>query len=329
MPPTVAAAYVLILVFFAALCSGLNIAVMSLNLAELKRKASLGDKRAVRVLPFRRNPHLTLAAILLTNVAFASSAAIVLGDAFNSFVAAIIATLLLVIFAELLPQAIFTKKALTFCSLLTPFLRLITILTYPLAKPLQLVLDRMFGDGSAEAARLHSRRELGLMINEHLGDEASELDEDEVEIIRGALQLSEKQVSSIMTEIRHVFWLTPDALIDSKTIDKIKSASWSRIPVFDKKLKKCYGILLMKDLVDIDFNSKGRKISGLPLHKAKIVGSKTALDTMFRHFIGARSHLIPIEQSGKIIGIITIEDLIEEIIGHEIIDESDRSANRV
>jgi CBS domain containing-hemolysin-like protein len=50
----------------------------------------------------------------------------------------------------------------------------------------------------------------------------------------------------------------------------------------------------------------------------------TALDTMFRKFISARSHLIPVEKDDHIIGIVTIEDLIEEIIGHEIEDESDR-----
>lgn len=246
---------------------------------------------------------------------------------FNGVVAVIGSTLLLVIFSELAPQAFFTKHALDTCSYFSPFLRLIIILTYPISKPLQLMLDRTIG--LQEGQRLHSRRELGLLISDHLGESESELDEDEVEIIRGALQLSEKQVGEIMTDIQHVYWLTPDTEIDDHKIDEIKAASWSRIPVFNKELTKCHGILRMKDLVDIDFDEKSRKVSELNLHPTRTVGSRTALDTMFRKFIGSRTHLMPIEKNDKIIGIITIEDLIEEIIGHEIIDESDHLASRV
>jgi CBS domain containing-hemolysin-like protein len=166
------------------------------------------------------------------------------------------------------------------------------------------------------------------MIGEHLGDDASELDEDEVEIIKGALQLSEKMVGSIMTEIRHVYWLTPDTVLDGRKIDEIKEMSWSRIPILDKKRTEVLGILLMKDLVDIDFDSRPYKVSELPLYPVKPVGSKTALDTMFRKFISAKTHLIPIKKNGDIVGIVTIEDLLEEIIGHEIIDESDIAAQR-
>jgi CBS domain containing-hemolysin-like protein len=62
----------------------------------------------------------------------------------------------------------------------------------------------------------------------------------------------------------------------------------------------------------------------MPLHPVQLVGSMTALDTMFRKFIAAGTHLIPIEKDDAIIGIVTIEDLLEEIVGHEIEDETDR-----
>lgn len=315
---------VIILIIMSAICSGLNIALISLDPSELKRKAKLGNKQAQKLYPYRKNAHLSLASILLANVAFASGAAIILGDNLNGFVAAALSTLLLVIFSELLPQALFTRNALAFCARFTPLLRIMILISYPIAKPLQLVLDKAFGEGGS-TKRLHSRHELGLLITDHLDEPASELDEDEVEIIRGALQLSEKQVVDIMTPIREVFWIGDNQSIDGAMIDMIKNAGYSRIPIFNKKHTLCLGVLLMKDLVDIDFNERPFAIKELQLHRTKPIGSRTALDTMFRHFIAAQTHLMPVTMNDKIIGIVTIEDLIEEIIGHEIIDESDRS----
>lgn len=317
---------VLILIILSAICSGLNISLISLDPTELKRKAKLGDKQAKRVYPLRKNAHLSLAAILLANVAFASGAAILLGDSLNGLLAAGISTVLLVVFSELLPQALFTKNALAVCSKLVPVMKLLVFITYPLAKPLQIMLDRMFGAHGDK--KLHTRNELGLLINDHLGDSTSELDEDEVEIIKGALQLSEKQVVDIMTPIDSVFWIHQTADIDDRMIDKIKDAGFSRIPIFNKSLTKCFGVLLMKELVDIDFDEETIKLSEYKLHTTKSIGSKTALDTMFRHFIAAKTHLMPVTLNNKIVGIVTIEDLIEEIIGHEIVDESDRTFNR-
>lgn len=317
---------VFVLIVFSAICSGLNIALISLDPNELKRKSKLGDKQAKRVYPLRKNAHLSLAAILLANVAFASGAAILLGDSLNGLLAAAISTILLVVFSELLPQALFTKSALSICSRLVPLMRFLVFVTYPLAKPLQLMLDKMFGKHGDK--KLHTRNELGLIINDHLGDSKSELDEDEVEIIKGALQLSEKQVVDIMTPIDNVFWIHQTADIDDQMIDKIKEAGFSRIPIFNKAKSKCFGVLLMKELVDIDFDEETIKLSEYKLHTTTTIGSKTALDTMFRHFIAAKTHLMPVTQNNKIVGIVTIEDLIEEIIGHEIVDESDRTFNR-
>lgn len=311
---------VIILVGMSAICSGLNIALMSLDVGDLSRKASLGNEDARRVLPLRRNSHLSLASILLTNVAVISATSLVLETRLSGWLAGLIGTLLIVLFGEILPQALFARHALDFCSQFSPVLRGMIFVTYPLSKPLQILLDRLFGP---QASTLHNRRELGLMINEHIDAEASDLDEDEVEIMRGALGLSEKRVRDITTPIKNVYWLTPETMIDAERIDEIKARSWSRIPVFDKELTQCYGILLMKDLVDIDFDETPVRVDALPLHPAKLVGNMTALDTLFRKFIGARSHLMPVERDDHVVGIVTIEDLIEEILGHEIEDEAD------
>lgn len=314
-----------ILVGFAAIFSGLNISLMSLSINDLKRKAKLGDARARRVLPIRKNAHLSLAAILFANVAVVSASSLLLEHHFNGWIAGIMTTLLMVVFGEVVPQAIFVKSALKFCSRFAPLIQLVSILTYPASKPLALLLDKLVGQ---ESQQLHTRAELGMLISEHKIGDASELDEDEVEIIQSALQLSEKTVKDIMQPIKQVYWLTNDAMLDAKTVDEITANGYSRVPVFDKKLTQCYGVLLMKDMVDIDFDENPVPVTRFNLHGTRLVGSRTALDTMFRKLGIIRSHLIPIEQNDRIIGIVTAEDLIEEIIGHEIADETDRALHR-
>ena len=325
MSPVIVLIVVVLLVSLSALCSGLNVALMSLGTADLKRKAKLGNVDAKKVLPLRRNSNLSLAAILLTNVAVISATSLVLETKFIGWIAGVASTLLIVLFGEIFPQAIFTRYALNFTARFAPLLRLMITLTYPVSKPLQLLLDKLLGK---ERLPVQSRQELGILIGEHQSNDESELDEDEIEIMQGALQLSEKRVRDITTDIVYVYWLTPDTMIDAKKIDEIKRMGRSRIPIFDAHLTRSYGVLLMKDLIDVDFNDDPQPIDELTLHPTQIVGSMTALDTMFRKFIAAGSHLLPVERDDQIVGIVTIEDLIEEILGHEIVDETDRRHKR-
>lgn len=316
---------VFILVALSAVCSGLNIALMSLKPTDLRRKATLGDAHARAVLPWRERTHLSLASILLSNVAVISATSLVIGHYLNGIVAGIISTLLIVIFGEVIPQALFVSHALTFTAWFTPLLRCMIFITYPISKPLQLLLDRLLG---AEQTPLQSRRELGLLIGEHADSQESELDDNEVDIMRGALSLSEKHVTDIMTPLSKVYWLTPNTCIDAAKIDEIKLQGRSRIPVFNKARTEAVGVLLMKDLVDIDFDEQSYYVKELTLHETQVVGSKIALDTLFRKFIHGKTHLLPIERNQKIVGIVTIEDLIEEILQHEIEDETDHARKR-
>jgi metal transporter CNNM len=325
MDPPVIALEVFLLVLASAICSGLNIAVMSLDISDLRRKVKLGNKQARRVLPLRRNTHLTLGSILFTNVAAVSATSLVLEHEFNGWIAGFVSTILIVIFGEVMPQALFSKDPLSWTSRFAPVLYGMRIITYPLSKPLQLLLDKLF---PKERTPLQSRHELGLLITEHIADKNSELDDDEAEIMKGALSLSETRIRDIMTDLRHTYWLTPDTELSGEKIDEIKHQGFSRIPIFNQQLTECYGVLLMKDLVDIDFDEHRYKVEDMSLHSTELVGSMTALDTLFRKFIGAGSHLIPVEKEDHIIGIVTIEDLLEAIVGHEIEDETDRKRNR-
>jgi metal transporter CNNM len=315
---------VVILVGLSAVFSGLNISLMSLDPDDLRRKKKLGNNDAARVLPYREKSHLSLASILFANIAVVSATSLVLEPHFHGLLAGLISTLLIVVFGEVLPQAFFVRFALRFCAFLAPLLQVTIWLTYVISKPLQLILDKIITN---EENTLHSRDELGLIIGEHRTN-TSELDDDEVEIIQATLQMSEKQVSQIMQPIAEVYWLTDQAVLDAETVDEIKRRGYSRVPVFDSALTHCYGVLLMKDMVDIDFDESPQPIQSFKLHKTTAVGSRTALDTMLRKFFALRTHLAPIEKDDKIVGIVTVEDLIEEIIGHEIADETDHMLDR-
>lgn len=178
---------------FIAICSGLNIGLMSLDVYDLRRKAKLGSPYAKRVLPLRRRAHISLASILMTNVAFISAASLLLSNYLTGIVAGAISTIVIVILGEITPQAIFSDNALRLTSFFIPFLYVMIDVTYPISRPMQLLLDRLFQNN---AKRLHSRDELGMIISDHIGQKASELDEGEVEIIRNALRLSEKNIRS-------------------------------------------------------------------------------------------------------------------------------------
>lgn len=308
------------LIAVSAVCSGLNLSLMSLDLDDLRRKAKLGNKLAKQVLPLRENSHLSLVSILFTNVAVISAISLVLERRFEGLIAGAVSTILIVILGEIFPQALFMRQSLRVTAELAPLLKLMIIITYPLSKPLQLLLDQLF---KHQPGRLHSRQELGLLIAEHTDRTKSELDENEVEIIRGALKLSEKHVRDIMTPIKKVYWLNLNDIIDAQKIDEIKDYNFSRMPVFNSQLTECYGLLLMKDLVDIDFDEAAVPVKQLRLHQTQTIGQMTALDTIFRRFIAARTHLMPVGKEGKFVGVVTIEDVVEEIIGQEIEDERD------
>jgi len=104
---------VVFLVLFSALFSGLTLGFFSLNKDDLERKAELGDKQAKKVYKIRKNGNLLLCTLLIGNVAVNSTLSIFLGSLASGFMAGLIATALIVVFGEIIPQAAFSRYALT------------------------------------------------------------------------------------------------------------------------------------------------------------------------------------------------------------------------
>ena len=310
---------VIVLVLFSALFSGLTLGFFSLNKDDLERKAELGDKQAMQVYSVRKNGNMLLCTLLIGNVAVNSVLAIFLGSIASGIAAGFLATGLIVIFGEIVPQAAFSRYALLLGSKLVWLVRIFLIMLFPICWPLAWVLDKALGD---ELDTVYSKRELVKMIEKHEDLSESEIDADEERIIKGGLSYSEKTAQDIMTPRVEIIALKKTQRLDKKALSDIVSSGHSRIPVYQDRMDNVVGILYTKDLIAVDLKNK---TAGALARKSTIfVDSGTHLDDLFEDFKKTRNHLfVVIDEYNSVVGLVTIEDVLEEIIGAEIVDEFD------
>lgn len=296
--------------------SGLNIGLMMARPDDLRRKARQGDVIAARVYRYRKDGYYLIFCILLGNVGVNTAMSILLGNMTNGVVGGLIATLLITMFGEILPQAIFTQRGYRFVRHFFWLLDVIYVLFWPLARPMSKLLNRWVGK---EAPQLYSHQELEQIIHEHAERSDSLVDYDESRIASGALQFSKKTAGDLVKPIGEVFTVDLGDELDATLLAQIKHAGHSRIPV--QSDGTFVGLLYVKDLV-------GQELP-LPVSQAchdKIhdIDARSHLDTVLSRFIQTRSHLfVVVDPEDQQMGIITLEDVIEEILKQEIEDEFD------
>ena len=310
---------VAILLIFSALFSGLTLGLMSLNAPELKRKMSLGDKQAKKVYAVRKKGNLLLTTLLVGNVGINSALAIFLGSITSGFVAGITATGLIVVFGEITPQAIFSRYALILGAKTAWLVRIFIFVLYPISWPIAWVLDKTLGE---ELSTIYSKRELMKIIEEHGGAEESEIDEDEERIVKGALSFSDSEVRDVMTPRTVVKTLESNQIIDAKFLESLQGSPHSRIPVHEGEKDNIVGVLYLSQLIG---DKNIGKTVGEIAKKAFFVDEEKKLDHVFNEFLRTRHHLFVVRNEFKgLVGVITLEDILEEIIRSEIVDEVDK-----
>lgn len=311
---------VIFLVLLSGIFSGLTLGFFSLNKDHLERKAELKDKDAIKVFKIRKDGNLLLCTLLIGNVAVNSTLSIYLGSITSGFAAGLIAVSLIVIFGEIIPQAVFSRYALETGSRLAWLVRLFIFIFYPICKPLALALDKILGE---EIPTIYSKKELVKLIEDHEDLKESEIDADEERIIKGALSFSNKNVRDIMTPRIAVAVMSDSQKLDEKMIRKISRMGHSRIPVYKKDESNIVGILYVKDLI---VNTFKNKTAGEIARKNVIfVDDKKPLDDLLNAFKKTKNHLfVVLNEFNEIAGIVTIEDVLEEILGVEIVDEYDK-----
>ena len=316
-------AIVIFLVLLSGCFSGLTLGFFSLNLTGLERKIKLGNKEAAKVYPVRKNGNLLLCTLLLGNVAVNSTMAIFLGNIATGLVAGMVSTGLIVVFGEIIPQAVFSRHALKFGANTVWLVRIFILILYPIAGPLAWLLDKALGE---ELSTIWDKKEIEEIIRHHEDADESDLDADEERILLGALAFSDKKAEMISTP-RHVVWsLDKEQILDLAIINTIKEKGFSRIPVFGDRLKdKIDGVLLAKDLLGLDL-SKTHYVKDFLREDVLFIKEDMRLDDLLNHFIANRKHLACLyDKFGVFQGVITLEDIVEEILKTEIIDELDKT----
>lgn len=306
-----------ILLLLSAAFSGMNLGLMSLGPHELKRKIKFGDARAKKVYAVRKNGNLLLVTLLLGNVAVNSALSVFLGSFTVGIVAIIVSTALITLFGEIIPQAILSRYALAIGSRLTWLVWIFIYVFYPVAKPIAWALDKILGD---ELPTVYSRNELLSIIEEHSTHDGSDIDRDEEQIATGALSFSDKKVIEVMTPASHVLQLKAQEVINPKLYDRLRKNGHTRYPVYTQKPGNIIGVLNVKDLLGETYATIESAMRKHPI----FVKESSKLDIVLKKFLSTRQHLfIVINSKKQFTGVITIEDILEEILQTEIIDEFD------
>ncbi|KAL9070568.1 MAG: hypothetical protein Q9157_005772 [Trypethelium eluteriae] len=197
----------------------------------------------------------------------------------------------------------------------------------PVAWPTAKLLDWLLGE---DHGTIYKKAGLKTLVTLHrtLGQTSDErLSQDEVTIISAVLDLKQKPVGNIMTPMNDVFTMSADTVLDEKMMDTILSAGYSRIPIYHPDNPRNFvGMLLVKILITYDPEDCLR-VRDFALATLPETSPKTSCLDIVNFFQEGKSHMVLVSdfpgESYGALGVVTLEDVIEELIGEEIIDESD------
>ncbi|XP_029460171.1 metal transporter CNNM4 isoform X2 [Rhinatrema bivittatum] len=336
---------IILLLILSGMFSGLNLGLMALDPIELCIVQKCGtdkEKRyAKKIEPIRRKGNYLLCSLLLGNVLVNTTLTILLDDLLGSGLVAVIAsTIGIVIFGEIVPQALCSRHGLAVGANTIILTKFFMMLTFPLSFPISKILDFILGQ---EIGTVYNREKLVEMLK--VTEPYTGLVQEELNMIQGALELRTKTVEDVMTLIHDCYMISSDAVLDFDTMSEIMESGYTRIPVYEEERTNIVDILYVKDLafVDPDDCTTLKTITKFYNHPVHFVFHDTKLDAMLEEFKKGKSHLAIVQKVNnegegdpfyEVIGLVTLEDVIEEIIKSEILDESDmytdnRSRKRV
>lgn len=336
----------IILIALNAFFAATEIAVISLNEKKVRALAEDGNKKAVKMLKIIEEPTqflstiqigITLAGFLGSAFAadnFAEILSAAISKAFNlsadntkiiNTVAVVLVTLILsyftLIFGELVPKRIAMKHkeklANSVCGIISFLAAILKPIIWFLTISTNAVL-RLVGIDPHEKEEPVSEEDIVLMLD--AGADEGSLDHDDIEYIKNVFKLDKMTAEDVMTPRKSVISISYDAS-DKEILEIIEEESYSRIPVYEDNPDKIIGILHACDYL-LKRNEKNFDLKSI-LHTPVFVPETVSLDVLFKDMQTDHNHLaVVVNEYGETSGIVTMEDILEEIVG-EIWDERD------
>ncbi|KAL3101095.1 hypothetical protein niasHS_001555 [Heterodera schachtii] len=322
-----------VLLVLSGLFSGLNLGLMSLTPQELTLIKNSGSpkerKYAQTILPVRKSGNRLLCSLLIGNVCVNSAISILFDDLTSGTVALIVSSTGIVVFGEIFPQALCVKKGLAVGACTIWVTRFFMMLTFIVSYPISLILDKLLG----EQVESYDRKRLIELIKLNTKNAAQA---EELKIAIGAFEMNDKIVKDVMTRIDDVFMLKQDTILNAKIVAEIVRSGYTRIPIFDGSRGNVVSLLFVKDLalLDPDDNFLVKTVCEYYQHPVRRVPDNTPLRTMLEEFKKGDYHMALVdrvvapstedkESKYELVGLVTLEDIVEEILQAEIVDETD------
>ncbi|MED6121143.1 hypothetical protein PIB30_027348 [Stylosanthes scabra] len=241
-----------VLVILAGVTSGLALGLLSFTQVDLEVLIKAGrpkdKKNAERILPIVKNGHFVLCSLLLGKSLAMEALPIFMDSIMPPWLTIPISTPLVTLFAEIVPQAVYSRYGLTLGAQMAPFVQLLLLIFFPISYPASKILDWTLGK---EHSVLLRRSELKTFVDLHanMAGKGGELSRHEASIITGAMDLTDKTAKDAMTPISETFSLDINSKLDMNTMTLIMNKGHSRIPLYSGHPSNIIGLILVKNLM--------------------------------------------------------------------------------
>ena len=323
--------FLFFLIVLSGFLSGSETALTATSKPRVQLKYKKGDKRARYVLRILNNLDSVISSLLLSNnlvnILASSLATAILYDLFGVsgiFYATLIMTFLIVVFAEILPKTYSLNKPTRTSLMIGPIIFYLSKLLYPIIFLINLIVKKIFLRNQKKDNKLidqQSEEELQGVIDMY--KTSSPDSEHEKDMLQSILMLNDTAVEEVFTHRKNIYSIDASLNI-SEIIHKINLSRYTRIPVWKDNPENIIGLLNVRTLnIDLSNKESSKEIIFEKISKPWFIPETTNLLDQLVAFKKRKEHIaFVVDEYGELLGLITLEDIIEEIVG-EIVDEID------